>query len=328
MTRLVVTTVLVLVAALLPAAAHGARRTGARHHCNGTHHHHHTTTTTTPPPSTTSTTTTVPSTTVSTTTQPSTTEPSTTVPTTTEPTTTVPTTTLSTTTEPTTTIPTTTVPETTVPTTTVPSTTVSTTIQPTTTVPGTEPTTTSTSCSSTTTTIPTPSTTSTTLPGPQEICGNCLDDDGNGLVDDEDPACCEAPVALQVMKAKARGKKGNLHLATFRLKTRLGGAFAPANPAIDSVALQVAGDGGPVICTTLGHWLHKGKAFRFLGGTTGLTKGVFRVRRSGVALKIVGKDVDLHALPGAELRATVRIGNRCAHGLAPMRQMPKALLAP
>ena len=52
------------------------------------------------------------------------------------------------------------------------------------------------------------------------------------------------------------------------------------------------------------------------------------VRRSGVALKIVGRDMDLHALPGSEIRATVRIGDRCARGLAPMRQMPKAFLAP
>jgi hypothetical protein len=172
------------------------------------------------------------------------------------------------------------------------------------------------------------STTSTTIPGPQEICGNCVDDDGNGLVDDEDPACCDAPVALQVVRARARGKKGNLRVAKFTLKTKLGGAFAPANPAVDQLVLQVSGDDGTVICERLDPWLHKGKSFRFLGGSTGLTKGVFRVRRSGIALKIVGRDMELHVLPGSEIRATVRIGSRCARGLAPMRQMPKALLAP
>src|SRR5439155_1472575 len=48
------------------------------------------------------------------------------------------------------------------------------------------------------TTTTTPGTTSTTastlgtgpVPPPREICGNCIDDDGNGLTDFEDPACC------------------------------------------------------------------------------------------------------------------------------------------
>ena len=41
-----------------------------------------------------------------------------------------------------------------------------------------------------------------------------------------------------------------------------------------------------------------------------------------------GKAMDLRALPGSEVRASVRIGGRCATGRAPLRQTPKALLAP
>jgi ELWxxDGT repeat protein/cysteine-rich repeat protein len=44
--------------------------------------------------------------------------------------------------------------------------------------------------SSTTTSAPPGSTTSTTVPPLVELCDNCVDDDGNGLVDLADPACC------------------------------------------------------------------------------------------------------------------------------------------
>ena len=84
-----------------------------------------------------------------------------------------------------------------------------------------------------------------------------------------------------------------------------------------------------MICETLSPWSRKGKRFLFKGGATGLTKGTFKVRRADVTFKAKGKAMDLHALPGAEIRTTLRIGNQCAVGRAPLRQQTsKALIAP
>src|SRR5262249_14625442 len=50
---------------------------------------------------------------------------------------------------------------------------------------------------STSTTRTPSSTTSTTTVAP-EICGNCIDDDHDGLVDLEDPACCGNAGTMQI----------------------------------------------------------------------------------------------------------------------------------
>src|SRR5207249_710401 len=65
--------------------------------------------------------------------------------------------------------------------------------------------------------------TTTTL-APTEVCGNCADDDGNGLTDDEDPACCANPAAMQVKKVlivpgPAGAMKGHLSLTAILAQT-------------------------------------------------------------------------------------------------------------
>jgi hypothetical protein len=40
----------------------------------------------------------------------------------------------------------------------------------------------------------------------KEICGNCIDDDGNGLTDFEDPACCSGAQAFTTVLRKAKIK--------------------------------------------------------------------------------------------------------------------------
>lgn len=71
-----------------------------------------------------------------------------------------------------------------------------------------------TTLASTTTTIATTTTTQvtettttqsvTTTTRPTEICGNCADDDGDGLTDFEDPDCCSVSTTLTVRKASVR----------------------------------------------------------------------------------------------------------------------------
>jgi hypothetical protein len=115
----------------------------------------------------------------------------------------------------------------------------------TTTTPVTTTTTTTPVTATTTTTPVVPSTTSTTLP--PEICGNCLDDDGNGLIDAEDPACCSTVQPLTVTRASFRPAKSTLHIrATFP-----DGTFAGLDPRQQDVHLQVRGASGELVCSTI-----------------------------------------------------------------------------
>jgi hypothetical protein len=118
----------------------------------------------------------------------------------------------------------------------------------TTTTTSTPVTTTTTSTPVTTTTTSTavvPSTTSTTLP--PEICGNCLDDNWNGLIDFEDPACCSTVQPLTVTQATFRPAKSTLHIrATFP-----DGTFAGLDPRQQDVHLQVRDASGELVCSTI-----------------------------------------------------------------------------
>lgn len=90
-----------------------------------------------------------------------------------------------------------------------------------------------------TTTTTTPATTTTTLPG-RELCGNCLDDDGDGLVDVEDPACCggvaPSPLQLQRVQIAPRPRGDGTRLA---VKARTGGLGLVRPPSAADVALVV-----------------------------------------------------------------------------------------
>jgi hypothetical protein len=88
-----------------------------------------------------------------------------------------------------------------------------------------------------------------TLPGVSgEICDNCRDADGDGLVDDEDPDCC---TAQDLTVTQARFRPGT---STLRVNATLAdGAFAGFDPRQQDLRLQVHGAGGELICCTLGH---------------------------------------------------------------------------
>jgi hypothetical protein len=152
----------------------------------------------------------------------------------------------------------------------------------TTTLPGTT-TTTSPGVSSTTTTVSPATTTTTTLPGAVEACGNCADDDANGLVDFEEAACCPASGVrtLSVRKARFTSQGGTALVA---LDATVGGtALADVVPARD-LFLQLRVDGGPALfCARipaerfvvkrgkLAVFADRGQSVGDAGGITGVT---------------------------------------------------------
>ena len=101
-------------------------------------------------------------------------------------------------------------------------------------------------------------------PAPHEICGNCIDDDLNGLVDFEDPACCAAPVAGRLAKARLKARPNGRTL--LRLRGSLGGKELAVSPTTEDVFLQVrAQPGAELLCAEVpaGRFKRLRHAFRF-----------------------------------------------------------------
>ena len=105
--------------------------------------------------------------------------------------------------------------------------------------------------STTTTTIRV--TTTTTLPKAAatlvEVCDNCVDDDGDGLTDFEDPACCADrqifPMAIDKGRIRPHGRTSLLSLKSLLAAQGL----SDVNPLRQDVFLQIrAGRGDEVFC--------------------------------------------------------------------------------
>jgi len=185
----------------------------------------------------------------------------------------------------------------------------------------------STSTTLATTTSTTPEvTTTTTLPATAEVCDNCLDDDGNGLIDAEDPACCATPQPLSVTDARFRP-----HRSTLRVHATLpDGTLADLDPRKQDVMLQIRSDAGELVCCTIAstQWqkLFK-RTFGFFDQKMTLCPPIkclsIAVPKKGQprATIIVGR-----VKPGgpmlSPLQITISADNQCAAG--PLTLQPKA----
>lgn len=160
--------------------------------------------------------------------------------------------------------------------------------------------------------------------GTPEICNNCLDDDGDGMVDAEDPDCC-AQTTYTVDFAKLRSKKAAAGNGKLSMKAHFdGGAFDDANPLTEGMTVQIRNDQGKLlVCCAIeaSHWMVLVKHNRHLGFwddamqvcppikdidfTRPRNKGAwFAVRTGPVSFADY-----LHLL-----NLTVRVGDRCASG--------------
>jgi len=109
-----------------------------------------------------------------------------------------------------------------------------------------------------------------------EICGNCLDDDGNGLVDLADPACCapERSAAMELVE-------GRIAPGTTTSRLRLGanlGASVELSPHGQQVLLQLGSAPGGTFCASLPPSAFRGTA-RKLRLTAERAAGARGVRR-------------------------------------------------
>jgi len=110
-----------------------------------------------------------------------------------------------------------------------------------------------------------------------EICGNCLDDDGDGLVDLADPACCapERSVAMELVEGRIAPGPTTSRL---RLAATLGGSVA-LSPAGQQVLLQLGSAPGGTFCASVPPSAFRGtsKKLRLTGNGVAGARGVRRM---------------------------------------------------
>ena len=171
---------------------------------------------------------------------------------------------------------------------------------------------------------------------PVEICGDCIDNDGDGLVDWEDPDCCEQLLALQPRRVmlKRPGAKGRNRMRVKAIYSQ----FTPAgfDPTRDDTSVQIADGTGQVVCATVpaGHWMRPtprrfsfcDKDGAFAGG---LRDGRFVKRRNGrVVFRAISRKLPDRAVEGTNVRITVRVGNQCSQSTMELRAKKTALVYP
>jgi uncharacterized repeat protein (TIGR01451 family) len=172
---------------------------------------------------------------------------------------------------------------------------------------------------------------------PQEICGNCLDDDGDGLVDAEDPDCCAGPVTLDLRRLKLRpgvskGRGNRMRMAARASRF----AVAAFDPMSQDTSVQISDANGQIFCQTVAapHWKHpRRRLYRFRDKpgafAGGLKKGNFKMKRSGkIVFRTRGKKMSLRSTDGQQVLVTLRVGNQCAQSRMSLRTTRNVLLFP
>ena len=191
---------------------------------------------------------------------------------------------------------------------------------------------------STTSTITTVSTT-TTLE--TELCDNCTDDDGDGLVDFEDADCCPTPAAPLTLRKSSLRPHGQ-GIASLKLTARLvASPVADGTAATQDLTIQVRDAAGETFCARVpaASLVRRRKGLTFRGNVPS-AHGVERItlveKRRSVKLAVSGDDAQLDVpAPGAltatlGLRdpATAEAGNRCAAGAATFRAAKRGVRYP
>jgi hypothetical protein len=173
-------------------------------------------------------------------------------------------------------------------------------------------------------------------PKPVEVCGDCLDNDGDGLVDYEDPDCCAQMNPLVVRRLMLRRPGARPHGKRLRLKSVYADAMpAGFDPLRNDTSIQISDRRGQLLCKTIAahHWMKRRKGFKFwdMNGSFagGLSDGRFMVKRSGrILFRSQGKKIQLRSIDGTTLRVTVRHGNRCTQSSMALHERKNALVFP
>jgi len=164
-----------------------------------------------------------------------------------------------------------------------------------------------------------------------EICGNCVDDDGDGLTDFEDPACCADrqifPMAIDRGRIHPHGQTSRLGLESLLAAQGL----ADVNPRREDVFLQIRAErGDEVFCASVpaGRFVAKRPGvFRFrdhnhsVGTAGGIDRLAVRIAGDGsVRFRAVARHAEFTSPRDGLLTVTISFrdplaaesGNRCS----------------
>jgi len=151
---------------------------------------------------------------------------------------------------------------------------------------------------------------------PQEICGNCIDDNNNGLTDFEDPACCsgvaEFEMSVSKGRIKPRGTTSKLLLHSLLARSGLSGV----NPLQQNVFLQIKPSGATSdsLCAVMpaSDFMRRHGAFRFwdrknrVPSAQGIQDMTITVTKNGsVKFRTHGKHVKMSTVQQGSLDVTV-----------------------
>jgi len=158
--------------------------------------------------------------------------------------------------------------------------------------------------------------TTTTLPA-VEICGNCIDDDHNGLTDFEDPACCSQTQAFAMELKRGRlvprGSATKLRLRAFLARNGM-----DINPKAQDVELQISGKAGQILCAQIpaSAFKQKKSTFKFkdpkhtVPGAAAIDRVVIRVKKNHtVTFRVKGRKVAVATPAAGSMRLTVGFRN-------------------
>jgi streptogramin lyase len=147
-----------------------------------------------------------------------------------------------------------------------------------------------------------------TLP---EICGNCLDDNGDGTVDYEDPSCCRSTQPTRGRWRTSGSGKHRLHLRA---------QFFADDPRVEAITVQIREARGPLRCQVLepSAWrvAPRGFALPENGDAEGFKAGRLSETSPGRSrLELVSRKGIVRGLRPPALGVTLHAGGMCAAGV-------------
>jgi cysteine-rich repeat protein len=129
-------------------------------------------------------------------------------------------------------------------------------------------------------------------------CDDCVDNDGNGLVDAADPAC--EPTAVTLLSANIVGPRGKLKL--------VGAVPVPADVA-GTMHLVLGDPGGPAFCGAVGDVARRRSNF-VMRGALGLGSITVKLsQKQGGTLTVRGRGLDLSALDDPNMSFGLAVGS-------------------
>ena len=149
------------------------------------------------------------------------------------------------------------------------------------------------------------------------MCGNCADDDGDGLTDFEDPKCCGFVAPMNVRRSSIRNNGANTR---FGLRSCLAVADqSKVNPLVQDLYVQIRDTRtGVVLCSFIGaeHFmrLHKHAiAFWDRSGKVASARGIedasVTYTKSCLAFYAFGRKLQYAAVPGNRYKVVAAFQN-------------------